>query len=281
MKEVRLPQGVIRYRDTGQGPVVVLVHGLLVDGRLWDGVVEALAPRHRCIVPDLPLGAHEVPLEPAADRTPAGVAALVADFLDALDLRDVTLVGNDTGGALCQWVAARRPERIGRLVLTPCDTHENFLPPMFRPLQWLARVPALVVPVTMPLRLRPLRRLPIAFGWLAKRPRPDVEQDWIDRFFANPGARRDAVTFLAAIDKSFTRELARELESFAKPALVAFATDDKVFPPANGERLARAMPDARFERIEDSYAFAPVDQPRRVAELIEGFVRESQPVGAH
>src|ERR671922_161104 len=111
MPEITLPQGTIRYRDQGDGPPLVFVHGLLVDGRLWEPVVERL-DGHRCIVPDLPLGSHHVAMQPDADQTPTGVAKLIADLIAALDLRDVTLVGNDTGGALCQLVAARHPERL-------------------------------------------------------------------------------------------------------------------------------------------------------------------------
>src|SRR5688572_13474022 len=102
IKEIRLAQGTIRYRDVGEGPVLVFVHGLLVSGSLWRKVTPLLAGRFRCIAPDWPLGAHEVALDDGADLSPAGVAQLIADFLEALDLRDVTLVGNDSGGALCQ-----------------------------------------------------------------------------------------------------------------------------------------------------------------------------------
>ena len=114
MNEIALPQGTVRYRETGEGPPIVFVHGLLVDGRLWDGVVAELAGDYRCIVPDLPLGAHELALPAHADRSPAGVARLLADFIAALELEDVTLVGNDTGGVISQLVATRHPERIGR-----------------------------------------------------------------------------------------------------------------------------------------------------------------------
>jgi len=199
---VSLPQGTIEYHDSdpGGGPdAVVFVHGLLVDGSLWDGVVERMPARHRCIVLELPLGCHRVPLAEGADRTPAGVAALVADVLEALDLDGVTLVGNDTGGALCQWVAANRPERLARLVLTPCDSYDEFLPAIFRPLQWAARVPGALRLAIAPLRVRRLRRLPIAFGRLAKKPIPHVLGDrWVDAFLSDRRVRHDAVTFTAA-----------------------------------------------------------------------------------
>ena len=141
MNEARLQQGTIRYRESGTGEPVVLVHGLLTDGQLWREVAPRLARDFRVIAPDWPLGSHQLPLEPGADLSPPGLARIIADFISELDLEEVTLVGNDTGGALCQLVAAHHPERLGRLVLTPCDAYENFLPPAFRPLQMLAHVP--------------------------------------------------------------------------------------------------------------------------------------------
>ena len=109
MHEIELTPGTIRYRDVGRGEPIVFVHGLLVNGDLWRKVVPPLARSFRCIVPDLPLGSHVTAMRPDADLTPPGLARLIADLLAALDLRDVTLVGNDTGGALCQLVATRPP----------------------------------------------------------------------------------------------------------------------------------------------------------------------------
>jgi pimeloyl-ACP methyl ester carboxylesterase len=273
MPEVRLGQGTIRYEETGQGPTVVFVHGLLVNGTLWRDVVPALEARMRCVVPDWPYGSHEIPLEPGADRTPAGQARLIADFLEALDLRDVTLVGNDSGGALAQIVAGRHPERLGRLVLTPCDCFENFLPPMFKPLQVAAKVPGLLTAATQPLRLRPLQRAPFAYGWLAKRRIPDeLLDDWTSHFFANRGVRRDTIGFLKTISPSHTLDAAAALAGFERPALLAWATEDRFFPIEHAERLATILPDARLERIEDSRTFVSLDRPRRLAELIAGFV---------
>ena len=141
LQEVRVEGASVRYRELGSGEPIVLVHGLLNNGLLWRHVAPALAGEFRVIVPDWPLGSHEVPLGPGADLSPPGLARVIAGFLAARELEQVTLVGNDTGGALCQLVVTSQPERVGRLVLTPCDAYENFLPPMFRPLQVASRVP--------------------------------------------------------------------------------------------------------------------------------------------
>jgi pimeloyl-ACP methyl ester carboxylesterase len=270
MPDVALAHGTIRHRDTGEGPPIVFAHGLLVDGRLWDGVVAELSGSFRCIVPDLPLGAHEVPLPADARRSPVGVAELLAELIEALDLEDVTLVGNDTGGVIAQLVATRHGDRVGRLVLTPCDAYDQFLPLLFRPLQLAARIPGAPRAVGYALLPRPLRRSPIAFGWLSRRPAA-AEEDWVRRFLADAGVRHDATEFLRAISPKITLAAAEDLKRFSKPTLIAWAPDDKVFKWRNGERLAREMPNARLERIEDSYAFVPVDQPARTAELIGAF----------
>jgi pimeloyl-ACP methyl ester carboxylesterase len=279
MPEITLPQGTIRYSESGSGDTVVLVHGLLVDGRLWRKVVPLLDKDFHVVVPDLPLGSHKLPLNESAERTPGGMAKLLADFIEALDLRDVTLVGNDTGGVLAQLVATKHPERIGRLVLTPTDAFDNFLPTLFKPLQLGAKMPALLYALVQPLRFAPLRRTPIAFGWLSKtRPDPEVEKDWIRPFFSDPRVRRDVIGLLASVDARYTLQAAEDLRSFDKPTLIAWATEDKVFPREHAEELARRIPNARLEWIEDSRTFVAEDQPERVAQLIRDFVRE--PVAA-
>jgi len=173
-KTVELPQGVLHYSDRGQGPILVFLHGFLVSSQLWRDVVSALEGQFRCIVPDLPLGSHIQPMKPDADLTPPGVARLVADFLTALNLHDVTLVGNDTGGAICQLVINQYPEKVSRLVLTNCDAFENFLPLALRPLQYAAHIPGFVFTYAQLMRWGLPRRLLI--GLLAHRSlEPEVE----------------------------------------------------------------------------------------------------------
>ena len=275
-REVRLAQGTIRYRDTGSGAPIVFVHGLLVNGLLWRKVVPELSSEFRCVVPDWPLGSHAEPMAPEADLSPPGVARLISEFLEALELEEVTLVGNDTGGALCQLVATRHPQRLARLVLTPCDAYENFLPPLFRPLQWAARVPGAIYALTQPMRVRALRRLPVGFGLVAKRPIDDVITDaYLAPVLSRRDIRPDVERFLSGISTRYTLDAAQRFPDFRKPVLVAWGPEDRVFKLEYAERMAAAFPQARLERIEDSFTFVPEDQPRRTAELIAAFVRES------
>jgi pimeloyl-ACP methyl ester carboxylesterase len=274
MSEVRLSHGTIRYREFGDGQPIVLVHGLLTNGELWRDVAPKLAEDFHVIVPDWPLGSHSVPMDPGADLSPPGVAAIVAEFLAALGLEDVTLVGNDTGGAICQLVAVHHPERLGRLVLTPCDAYENFLPPMFRPLQLLAHVPGALFAVGQLLRLRVAQRLPIAYGWVTKRADDALIASWLAPSLADRGIRRDLAAFLSRISSRHTLAAAERFGEFTKPVLIAWAPEDRFFGLRYGQRLAAAFPNARLEMIEDSYTFAPVDQPGRTAQLIAEFARE-------
>jgi pimeloyl-ACP methyl ester carboxylesterase len=274
-QDASLPGGTVRYRERGAGPTVLFVHGLLVNGALWRKVVPELAPDFRCIAPDWPLGSHEVPLGDDADRSPAGMAKLIADFMAALELEDVTLVGNDSGGALCQLVVTRHPERVGRLVLTPCDAFENFPPKMFRYLGWAAKVPGGMGPIVQSMRIRANRRTPIAFGWLTKRRLPDpVSDHYVEPVIHDRRIREDARAFILGMDPAYTLTAAEKLREFDRPVLLAWAPEDRFFPIAHAERLAELLPDARLERIEDSRTFVSEDQPERLAELIAGFVRE-------
>jgi pimeloyl-ACP methyl ester carboxylesterase len=274
MNEVRLPQGTVRYRELGAGEPIVLVHGLLANGELWRDVAPRLAADFRVIVPDWPLGSQELPLEPGADLSPLGLAGIVSDFLAALELENVTLVGNDTGGAVSQLVAIHHPERIGRLVLTPCDAYENFLPPAFRPLQALARIPGSVFLIAQSLRLPAARRLPLAYGWLMKRRDDGLTGSWLAPARSSRAIRAEIASILRGISARYTLEAAERFGEFTKPVLIAWAPEDRFFKLRYAERMAEAFPDARLELIEDSYTFVSLDQPERTAALIAAFAKE-------
>lgn len=274
-QSIGLRQGTIQYREVGTGETLVFVHGLLVDGRLWRKVTPPLASGHRCITPDWPLGSHRTALAAGADRSPRGIAHLIADFLAELELERVTIVANDTGGAISQIVAAERPERLAGLVLTNCDCLENFLPPLLRPLQWLAHVPGAYRVIAELMRSRRVRNSPLGFGMLTHRPIPDeLTADWVAPLRADPAIRADMCATLRAIDSRDTLAAAATLGEHPLPTLLAWAPDDLTFPMRYAKRLATAIPGARLESIADSRAFVPEDQPARLAELIAGFVGE-------
>jgi len=276
MPELTLQQGTIRYRDEGTGPTLFFVHGALVDGRLWEPVVDRLRDRFRCVVPDLPLGSHELPLKAHADLSPHGLAALIAQIIEALDLSDVTLIGNDTGGALCQLLVVAEPERIGRLVLTDCDAFEDFPPKAFKALVAAAKVPGALRALLEPMRSKRARRLPLAYGWLTKRPVPDDVMDgWTLRALQDPGVMADLRKALAGLSPRVLLDNSPKLTSFDKPVLLVWSREDKFFKVENAHRLAAVFPNARVEELTDAYAFVSWDQPDRVAELVGAFADQA------
>lgn len=279
--EVHLPQGTIRYREDGTGEPLLFVHGVVVNGDLWRKVVPRLAKDFRCIVPDWPLGAHEVPMKADADLSPPALAELIVDFIDALGLESVTLVGNDTGGALCQLVAAEHPERVSRLVLTSCDMYDRFFPPLFKPLQMAAAIPGSIWLIGHSLRMRPAQRLPIAFGWVTKRlPEKSVVDGWLRPGLRSGGVRRDLAKVLRGANPRYTNDAAEKLKTFDRPVLLPWAVEDKLFPLEYARRFAADLPDATVEEIHDSYTFIPEDQPDLLAEAIASFAHRPAAVSA-
>jgi pimeloyl-ACP methyl ester carboxylesterase len=275
MNELAIPQGRIRYRDEGSGDPIVFVHGFLVDGELWRDVAARLSPDFRVIVPDWPMGSHELALGPGADLSPPGMARIVAAFLDGLGLQDVTLVGNDSGGAICQLVAVNHPQRVARLVLTSCDAYENFPPPAFRPLQGLARIPGAVGLILQSMRAAFARRTPTAYGWVMKRADDALTKRWVTPALRDRAVRRDATEFLLGMNRRHTLAAARRFGEFDRPVLVAWSREDRFFKVRFAERLAKDFPAARLEFIDDAYTFAALDQPTRTAELIASFARSA------
>jgi pimeloyl-ACP methyl ester carboxylesterase len=277
MNQIELSAGTIGYEDTGgQGPTLVLLHGLVMDASLWDDVIADLSVDHRCVAPTLPLGAHRYAMHADADLSLRGIARLVAELLDRLDLRDVTLVGNDTGGAVVQLLVCDGATRVGRIVLASCDAFDNFPPGLTgKTLVLTGKLPPAMFGLFMQqMRLRPLRRLPIAFGWLTKRG-DAATAHWIKPVLHEREIRRDSVRALrvAAADKHLLLDAAECLAAYDRPALVVWASGDRVMPPDHGRRLAELLPHGQLIEIPDSYTLIPLDQPAQLAQTIRAFTQ--------
>lgn len=279
-----LTAGTIEYEDTGgSGPTLLFVHGLLVDGALWRDVVARL-DGFRCIVPTLPIGSHRIAMRDRSALTPTGVADMLAELMERLELTDVTVIANDTGGAITQLLLTRRPERVARVVLTPCDAFEHFPPAAFKPLVWLAKA-RLFGAAVAPMRIPAMRRTPLAYGLLTKRRLPDeLLARWIEPALRDRAVRGDAQFFTRHMDPKLTLDAAAKLGDFDRPVLLAWAAEDRFFKPAFAERLAQVFPDARVELIPDAFTFVSLDQPTALAELVAGFAAShaagSTPAGA-
>jgi pimeloyl-ACP methyl ester carboxylesterase len=279
MNQIELSAGTIDYQDTGgDGPTLVLLHGLLMDASLWDDVIADLSVDHRCVAPTLPLGAHRHAMHADADLSLRGIARLDAELLDRLDLRDVTQVGNDTGGALDQLLACDDASCVSRIVLASCDAFDNFPPGLTgKTLVATGKLPPAMFGLFMQqMRLRPLRRLRISFGWLTKRGDAATVR-WIKPVLQQSEIRRDTVRVLraAAADKHLMLDAAECLPSYDRPALVVWASGDRVMPPDHGRRLAELLTQGRLVEIPVRSTLLPLDEPARLAQSIRDFTQSS------
>jgi pimeloyl-ACP methyl ester carboxylesterase len=273
--ELDLPAGPIEAFRRGQGPPIVFAHGWLANANLWRNVVDRLADRFTCIALDLPLGAHRLAL-PEADLSPEGCGALITAALGELDLENVTLVGNDSGGAYSQIATARDPERIGRLVLNSCETpYDPFPPPPFDGLPALARDPAALGELLGALRDRAIRTAPVAFGLLVKHGLADeVSDSYALPCVEDEAILADTARVMAGASTEPVHAAGHALiEGFAAPVLFAWSPEDRVFPLAHAERYAKALADGRIVLIEDAYSFTPEDQPAALVDALATFVR--------
>ena len=274
MPEVEVAAGTIEYEDTGgEGPVVVLVHGLLMDGRQWRHVVEDLRSDHRCLLPVLPMGAHRQPMHPDADLSLRGMTRIVAEFLEELDLRGVTLCFNDWCGAQVM-IADGRMGRVGKLVLASCEAFDNYPPGLAGHAAWLsAKIPGATQASRRVLLNRRLRRLPFIFGQMTKRGVPDeLMREWLEPI-RRAEIRRDYRKYAGAAMRG-KRDLAMAtaaLPGFTKPVLVVWDLEGKMMPAEHGRRLAEAFPDSRLVELPDCYTLIPEDQPEELARAIREF----------
>jgi pimeloyl-ACP methyl ester carboxylesterase len=276
--KVELSAGTIEYDDTGgPGPVLVLLHGLIMDSFIWDDVLTELRARDasvRCITPTLPLGAHRVAMRPEADLSLPGLAALLGEFLGRLDLRDVVLVVNDLGAPLL--LAAQGHPRLAGLVVTPCEAFDNLPPGLTGKTAALsARLPGGLWLAVQSLLVPGFARLPITFGWMTRRGVPrEMMRRWTEPCRTSSAIRRDVRRYVAAARASDLARATEELRNFDRPALVLWGRRDRVMPPEHGRRIAQILPQARFEELEDTGALVQLDQPQVVARLLADFAAE-------
>lgn len=272
MPQIALQQATIDYRvlgpDDSSHPPVLFIHGVLVNNRLWDRVAEGLARQgFRCYLPNWPLGSHTIPANDGADLSPRGVAAMIRDFIDAVGLSDVTLVGNDTGGALCQLVIDAYPERVGRLVLTNCDAFDKFPPFPFNLVFALLRGPASIKLLFEPMRLKALRHSPLGFGLLL-RPDPQLTASWLEPARTDGRIRRDLATLLRNVAKTDLTDVATRLPRFTKPVTLVWGQRDRAFTPSLGSRLAALFPNSTLIEVPGARTFVSLDNPNAVIDAI-------------
>jgi pimeloyl-ACP methyl ester carboxylesterase len=280
MPELELSAGTIEYEDTGgDGPAIVFSHGLFMDGSQWRHVVADLRRDYRCVLPTLPLGAHRQPMRPDADLSMRGIAALLGELLEHLDLRGVTLAMSDWGGPQLL-IGSRHEQRIARLVICSCEAFDN-VPPKgtAKALPYLVRLPGGIAAVVLPFRFDRLRRLPVTYGALSRQPVPRAVMDrWFGPATAQRAVRRDVAKYIRSSAQGRRDLLAAvdALRAFEGAALVAWASENRMMPREHGRRLAELLPHARLVEIPDSYTLITEDQPAQLVACMREFLRETQ-----
>ncbi len=278
MPTIELPHGTVNYRvsgpETAAAPPVVFAHGFLVNGTLWSATADALAQRGvRAYAPDLPLGSHPIALGDRADQSPRGVAGQLGAFIAGLGLEDVTLVGNDTGGAICQFLLDADASRIGRVVLTNCDSFEHFPPAPFDGLFKAFRSARRVRALMAPMRAAAVRHSPAGYGLLVnEKLDADLTRGWVQPCLTDAGVRSDMARFVSAIDPRELAAVSGRLGGFGGPAKLVWGAADRFFKLEHARRLAETFADARLVEIEGGRTFVPHDHPQRLAEEIANFV---------
>jgi pimeloyl-ACP methyl ester carboxylesterase len=274
VRSVGIPAGQIEVHDVGSGAPLLFLHGALVGWQLWEPVAASLAARgYRVIMPTLPLGAHRSAMAGGTDLTPPGLARIVVDLIDALGLDQPTVVSNDTFTAITQIVLTKHPGVVGRAVLTSGDCFRWFFPPMFRPLQGLGYLPALLKPVGRLTRRASVRRSPMGFGLLSRTGiSDDVARDWTEALITDRGVRRDAAAVLRGVSTKHTMAAAKELPGVDVPVMLVWGEIDRAFPIRLAHRLAGLIPDCRLETVPDAAAFVSLDTPDALTALIADFV---------
>jgi pimeloyl-ACP methyl ester carboxylesterase len=271
-QEVAVSGGRVRYRRIGAGTPLLFVHGVFVNSDLWRTVVPALTDEFDCVVLDLPLGSHSLPMDADAALSPPDLAAILAEIIEALDLGPVRIVANDSGGALTQILTARRPELVHSIVLTSCDAYDYFFPPLFRTLPVAARIPGALAALAQALRLRWFRQLPLAYGWATAAPiPPDVLESYIGPMRRSADVRRDLAKVLRDVRSQHTLSAIEALKTYDGRVLLVWGEYDKVFPLEHARRLLRDLRHAELVTLPGTGAFVPEDAPERLAELIAGF----------
>lgn len=274
MPHVRLPQASIEYSELGPAdsnrPPVLFVHGALVDARLWSSVAEHLAAQgFRCILPNWPLGSHTLPVDDRAVLSPQNIAELIHRFIVDLDLTDVTLVGSDTGGGLCQFLIDAHPDRIGRLVLTNCDAFEVFPPFPFNAIFALMRWGTSVRALGSLMGVTALRHSPAGYGLLINKPDPELTASWLRPASTDSAIAGDFAALAREIGRTDLSSTAPRLHEFTKPVTLVWGQSDRCFTPELGRRLAAVFPDCELVEVTGARTFVSLDNPGAVVAAIE------------
>jgi len=264
---VTTPSGRISYRETGAGPVALFVHGVLLNSHLWRHQLAELSDIRRCIAVDL-LAHGDTEIAPDQDVSVTANAKMLAEFLDALDIQQVDLVGNDSGGGIAQIFAAHHPSRVRTLALTDCDAHDNWPPEAFKPFLDRAAAGGLRGTLEAMLADKNIFRSPQALGPAYEHPENVTDgtiETYLRPLVRTPQRTADFRRFLAEFDCRHTLAAEAGLRKLRAPTLIVWGTDDIYFDLRWSHWLAETIPGTRRRvELEGARIFFPEE---RAAEL--------------
>jgi pimeloyl-ACP methyl ester carboxylesterase len=268
---VHTPSGRIAYREEGTGPVALFVHGVLLNKHLWRHQLAHLQDIRRCIALDL-LAHGQTEISPHQDVSVTANANMIKEFVDAVAIDRVDLVGNDSGGGIAQIFAAMYPERVRTLTLTDCDAHDNWPPEAFRPFLAMAAGGGLPQTLNAMLVNKDIYRSPGALGPAYERPE-EVGDDTIETYLrplvASDQRTRDFERFLAAFDNRHTVNVEAKLRALRPPTLIVWGTDDVYFDVRWSKWLADTIPGTcRRVELNGARVFFPEERWSDFNELL-------------
>jgi pimeloyl-ACP methyl ester carboxylesterase len=244
---IETASGCISYVEAGSGPVALFVHGVLLNKHLWRHQLAGLSDIRRCIAVDL-LAHGDTEIKPNQDVSVTANAIMLREVLDALQIDQVDIVGNDSGGGIAQIFSALHPERVRSLTLTNCDTHDNWPPEAFKPFLDMAAAGGLSDTLNALLSDKSIYRSPGALGPAYERPEniSDLDIDiYLLPLVRSEQRTHDLRRFLAAFDHSHTVAIESRLRHLQAPTLIVWGTDDVYFPVNWAHWLAEAIPGAK------------------------------------
>ena len=247
VRHVETPSGRISYVEAGSGPVALFVHGVLLNKHLWRHQLAGLSDIRRCIAIDL-LAHGDTEIAPEQDVSVTANAKMLKEVLDALQLDQVDVVGNDSGGGIAQIFAALNPERVRSLTLTNCDTHDNWPPEAFKPFVEMVAGGGLSKTLNAMLSDKSIYRSPGALGSAYEHPETATDEDieiYLRPHLRSEQRTRDLARFVGAFDHKHTLAIEPQLRKLQSPTLIVWGTDDVYFPVKWAHWLAEAIPGAK------------------------------------